>query len=273
MEEIVIEPGQARVNYWKDLFRFRELFLFLAWRDILVRYKQTIIGLAWCLIRPFLTMVVFTLVFGRLAGLESKGDVPYPLLVFAALLPWQLISGGLSEAASSLVANANLLSKVYFPRLIVPAAAVIVTFVDFLLSFAILLFLMFWYRYFPSWHIFFLPAFILQAMALALGAGLWLAAINVKYRDFRYIVPFMLQLLLYISPVGFSSDVVPLKWRFFYSLNPVVGVIDGFRWSILGGQVSFSWPSFFVSFTVSCILLGFGIHYFRKTERNFADRI
>lgn len=273
MKEIIIEPGRSRENYWKDFFRYKELLLFLAWRDILVRYKQTVVGLAWCLIRPILTMVVFTFVFGRLAGFDSKSGVPYPLLVFSALLPWQLVSGGLSDAASSLVVNANLLSKVYFPRLIVPASAVIVTFVDFLLSFVILFFLMIWYGFSPSLHILVLPVFILEAMILSLGSGLWLAAINVKYRDFRYIVPFLLQLILYISPVGFTTEVVPQRWRTFYSLNPVVGIIDGFRWSILGGQASLDLTAFFVSASLSCLFLVFGIHYFRKTERSFADRI
>lgn len=232
--ELIIEAGRTESQYWKDLWRYRELFYFLAWRDILVRYKQTVIGIAWALIRPFLTMIVFTIVFGTLAKLPS--EAPYPILVFAAMLPWQFFANALSECSNSLISNANLISKVYFPRLIVPTSAVIVSFVDFLISGMILLALMAWYNFVPSWRILTLPVFILIAFAAAMGGGLWLSALNMKYRDFRYIVPFIVQFGLYISLVGFSSSIVPEQWRLLYSLNPIVGVIDGFRWAILGGE-------------------------------------
>lgn len=271
--ELVIEAGRTESQYWKDLWRYRELFYFLAWRDILVRYKQTAIGIAWALIRPFLTMVVFTVVFSNLAKLPSEGNTPYPILVFAAMLPWQFFANALSESSNSLISNANLISKVYFPRLIVPASAVIVSFVDFLISGMILLALMAWYNFVPDWRIVTLPLFILIAFGAAMGAGLWLAALNVKYRDFRYIVPFIVQFGLYISPVGFSSNIVPQQWRLIYSLNPMVGVIDGFRWAILGGESKLYWPGFSLSLGLVALLLIGGVWYFRKTERNFADVI
>lgn len=242
---LVIEAGRSDRQYWKDLWRYRELFYFLAWRDILVRYKQTTIGFAWALIRPLLTMIVFTLVFSKLAKLPS--DVPYPILVFAALLPWQFFANAFTEAGNSLISNANMISKVYFPRLVVPISAVIVSFVDFLISGVILVGLMAWYGFSPDWRILTLPLFILVAIAAAVGAGLWIAALNVKYRDFRYIVPFVVQLGLYVSPVGFSSAIVPEQWRLLYSLNPMVGVIDGFRWAILGGNTQIYWPGFLLS--------------------------
>ncbi len=270
--ELIIEAGRTESQYWKDLWRYRELFYFLSWRDILVRYKQTVIGIAWALIRPFLTMIVFTVVFGNLAKLPSDG-VPYPILVFAAMLPWQFFANSLSESSNSLITNANLISKVYFPRLIVPASAVIVSFVDFLVSGMILLGLMAWYNFVPSWRILTLPLFILIAFAAAMGAGLWLASLNVQYRDFRYIVPFIVQFGLYISPVGFSSSIVPEKWRLLYSLNPIVGVIDGFRWAILGGESRLYWPGFTLSVGLVILLLVSGIGYFRKMERTFADVI
>ncbi|HAZ46543.1 MAG TPA: phosphate ABC transporter permease [Cyanobacteria bacterium UBA11369] len=271
--ELVIEAGRTESQYWKDLWRYRELFYFLAWRDILVRYKQTAIGIAWALIRPFLTMVVFTVVFGNLAKLPSQGNAPYPILVFAAMLPWQFFANALSECSNSLIANSNLISKVYFPRLIVPASAVIVSFVDFLISGMILLALMAWYNFVPNWRIVTLPLFILIAFGAAMGAGLWLAALNVKYRDFRYIVPFIVQFGLYISPVGFSSNIVPQQWRLLYSLNPMVGVIDGFRWAILDGESKLYWPGFTLSLGLVALLFVSGVLYFRKTERTFADVI
>lgn len=270
--KLVIEAGRAERQYWKDLWRYRELFYFLAWRDILVRYKQTAIGIAWALIRPFLTMIVFTVVFGTVAKLPSEG-VPYPILVFAALLPWQFFANSLSECSTSLITNSNLISKVYFPRLIVPTSAVVVSFVDFMISGIILLGLMAWYNFVPSWRILTLPVFILVAFAAALGAGLWLAALNVQYRDFRFIVPFIVQFGLYISPVGFSSSVIPEKWRLLYSLNPMVGVIDGFRWAILGGGAQLDLPGFILSLGLVSLLLISGIWYFRKMERTFADVI
>lgn len=268
-----IEAGRTEAQYWKDIWRYRELFYFLAWRDILVRYKQTFIGIAWALVRPFLTMVVFTIVFGRIAQLPTDGDAPYPILVFAAMLPWQFFASALSECSNSLISNANLISKVYFPRLVVPTSAVIVSFVDFLISGMILLGLMTWYNFVPSWRIILLPIFILIAFAAAMGAGLWLAALNVKYRDFRYIVPFIVQFGLYISPVGFSSNVVPQQWRLLYSLNPMVGVIDGFRWAVLGDGAEPYWTGFAVSTALVIFLLFTGVSYFRNMERTFADVI
>lgn len=271
--ELIIEAGRTERQYWKDIWKYRELFYFLAWRDILVRYKQTAIGLIWALIRPFLTMVVFTVVFGRLANLPSEGDAPYPIMVFAALLPWQFFANALSECSNSLIANSNLISKVYFPRLIVPTSAVIVSFVDFMISGIILLGLMAWYNYVPGWQILTLPLFIGIAFAAAMGSGLWLAALNVEYRDFRYIVPFIVQFGLYISPVGFSSSIVPERWRLVYSLNPMVGVIDGFRWAILRGQTPIFWPGFILSVGLVVLVLISGIWYFRRMERSFADVI
>ncbi|MGK7903697.1 MAG: ABC transporter permease [Hormoscilla sp.] len=270
--ELVIEAGRTERQYWQDLWRYRELFYFLAWRDILVRYKQTAIGMAWALIRPFLTMVVFTVVFGKLAKLPSDG-VPYPILVFAAMLPWQFFANALSECSNSLLSNAHLISKVYFPRLIVPASAVIVSFVDFLVSGMILLGLMAWYNFIPSWRILTLPFFMAIAFAAAMGGGLWIASLNVKYRDFRYIVGFLVQFGLYISPVGFSSNVVPQQWRLIYSINPMVGVIDGFRWAILGGKSMLYLPGFALSLGLVLLILSSGIWYFRKMERTFADVI
>ena len=269
---LIIEAGRSERYYWQDLWRYRELFFFLAWRDILVRYKQTVIGLAWALLRPFLTMLVFTLVFSKLAKLPSEG-VPYPILVFAALLPWQFFSNAFSSAGDSLISNSNMISKVYFPRLIIPISAIIVSFIDFLISGVILIGLMLWYGFMPSLHLLALPIFIFVAFAAATGAGLWVAALNVKYRDFRYIVPFVVQFGLYVSPVGFSSAIVPEQWRLLYSINPMVGVIDGFRWAILGGNTQFYWPSILLSLAIITIVLISGIFYFRKTERGFADLI
>jgi lipopolysaccharide transport system permease protein len=270
--DLIVEPGRSAKNYWNDLWRFRELFLFLAWRDILVRYKQTVIGLAWSLIRPFLTMIVFTVIFGRLAKLPSD-DVPYPILVYAAMLPWQFFSTAFSEASTSLINNSNMLTKIYFPRLIIPVSTVIVNFVDFIISFLILIGLMFWYHFVPPIAILYLPLFLALAFLAAIGTGLYVAALNVKYRDFRYIVPFVVQFGLYISPVGFSSNVVPEKWRFLYSLNPMVGVIDGFRWSILGGKSTIYLPGMLLSIGVIIFFLIFSIWYFRKMEKSFADII
>jgi len=270
--ELIIEAGRTEKQYWQDLWRYRELFYFLAWRDILVRYKQTAIGIVWALIRPFLTMVVFTVVFGQLAKLPSEG-APYPILVFSAMLPWQFFSNSLSECSNSLITNANFLSKVYFPRLVVPTSAVVVSFVDFMISGMILLALMAWYNFIPTWRILTLPLFIAVAFAASIGAGLWLASLNVQYRDFRFIVPFIVQFGLYISPVGFSSSIVPEQWRFIYSLNPMVGVIDGFRWAILGGNSQLYLPGFILSMALVFLLLVSGIWYFRKMERTFADVI
>ena len=270
--ELIIEAGRTERLYWKDLWNYRELFYFLAWRDILVRYKQTVIGILWALLRPLLIMLVFTVVFGKLAKLPSEG-VPYPILVFAAMLPWQFFANAFSESSNSLIGNANLISKVYFPRLVIPTSSVLVSFVDFLISGIILIGLMLWYNFWPSWRLIALPALIAVAFAAAMGAGLWIAALNVKYRDFRYIVPFIVQFGLYISPVGFSSSVVPEQYRLFYSINPMVGVIDGFRWAILGSDVPFYLPGFLLSIGLVAFLFWGGLWFFRKTERTFADII
>lgn len=269
---LVIEAGRTELHYWKDLWRFRELLYFLSWRDILVRYKQTVIGVAWSVIRPVLTMIVFTVIFGKLAKFPS-GNAPYAILVYAAMLPWQFFANALSESSNSLISNANMISKVYFPRLIVPGSAVIVSLVDFLISFVVLVVLMAWYQFMPSWRIVMVPLFLVMALLASLGFSLWLSALNVKYRDFRYIVPFIVQFGLYVSPVGFSSNVVPEKWRLLYSLNPMVGVIDGFRWAILGGEAQIYWPGFLLSLSLTLLVLYGGIRYFRKTERIFADII
>ena len=271
-QTLVIKAGRAEQQYWQDIWKYRELFYFLAWRDILVRYKQTTIGLAWALLRPFLTTMVFTLVFGVLLKAPSTG-APYPIVVFAAMLPWQFFSNALSDCSNSLIGNSNLISKIYFPRLIVPTSAVIVSFVDFMISAIILLGFMAWYNFVPDWRILTLPLFVAIAFAAAMGAGLWLAALNVEYRDFRYIVPFIVQFGLYISPVGFSSSVVPEQWRLLYSLNPMVGVIDGFRWAILGKDFAIYLPGFLLSVALVMVVLITGIQYFRRMERKFADVI
>lgn len=269
--DLVIKPGATAKNYWKDLWRYRELFYILSWRDIKVRYKQTVIGAAWSIIRPLLTTIIFTLVFSRIAKLDNPGNAPYALMVFAGMLPWQFFSNALSESSSSLIGNANLITKVYFPRMIIPASAVITSMVDFAISFIILLAMCVWYRYVPSWHIVFLPVFIFLAFFCAFGIGLYLTAVNVKYRDFRYIIPFIVQFGLYISPVGFSSTVIAEKYRLLYSLNPMVGVIDGFRWCLLGNPIH--WNLFFLSSLVTVVFMAVGIYYFRKVERSFADNI
>jgi lipopolysaccharide transport system permease protein len=271
-QELTIEAGRAEAQYWRDVWQYRGLIYFLAWRDILVRYKQTVIGVAWALLRPLLTMGVFTVLFGRLAKLPSQG-VPYPILVFAALLPWQLFAGALIDISFSLVKNASLVTKVYFPRVIYLLGAAALSITDFLLSGLILVALMVWYGYSPGWSMLTLPLFIAVALSLAMGAGLWLSALTVRYRDFQTIVPYLVQFGLYVSPVGFSSAVVPAAWRFIYSLNPMVGVIDGFRWAILGSESAIYWPGFLLSLVVITGLLVSGIWYFRRTERTFADVI
>ena len=272
MQELLIEPGRSEKNYWSDLWRYRELFYILAWRDISVRYKQTVIGVAWAVLRPFLAMVIFVIVFGRIAKMPSNG-IPYPILVFSAMLPWQFFANSLSEASTSLVVNTNLVSKVYFPRMIIPAGAVITSLVDLLVSAALLGVLMIWFRFMPDWRLLTLPLFTLMALLAALGPGLLLTALTVKYRDFRYVIPFVVQFGLFISPVGFSTDVIPANWRLLYSLNPVVGVIDGFRWAICRGESHIYLPGFALSLLVIFAFLWIGIWYFRKTEKGFADVI
>jgi lipopolysaccharide transport system permease protein len=271
--EIVIEPDSELKNYWRDIWRYRELFYILAWRDVAVRYKQTVLGIVWAVIRPFVTMIVFTVVFNQVAKLEAPGSVPYPLLVFAAMLPWQFFSTALSESSGSLVSNANLISKVYFPRLIVPAGSVITSFVDFLITLLMMGVLMVWYGFFPDWRIVTLPLFVALAFGCAFGAGLWLCALNVKYRDFRYVIPFIVQFGLYVSPVGFSSDKIPEQWRLLYACNPMVGVIDGFRWSLLRGETPLDGSAVVASVLVTLMFSLTGFCYFRKMEDGFADVI
>ena len=269
--ERVIEAGNSEKNYWKDLFQYRELFYILSWRDIKVRYKQTVIGAAWGIIRPVLTTVIFTVLFNKVAHLSSPVGVPYALLVFAGMLPWQFFANALSDASSSLVNNTNLITKVYFPRMIVPASSIITSLVDLLISLAILLVMFIIYRFVPPVKIILLPVFIFLAFIAAFGISLYITALNVKYRDFRYIIPFIVQFGLYITPVGFSSSEIPLKWRLIYALNPMAGIIDGFRWCILDEPLYIN--GFLVSMGVTLFFLWVGINYFRKTEKGFADNI
>lgn len=269
----IIEAGQANRSYWRDLWRFRELFLFLTWRDILVRYKQTVFGILWSVLRPLMTMLVFTFVFEKVAKLPSEGDVPYALLVFAAILPWQMFSNALQESSNSLIGNEGLISKVYFPRIILPVSSIITSAVDFFISFAIFLAMMLFLGVGFHLQILLLPFFVILSLLTAIGAGLIISALNVSFRDFRYIIPFIVQFGLYVSPVGFSSAIVPEKWRLLYSLNPMVGVIDGFRWCLLGENVEFYWPGFLTSIAVVIVLLYSGLKIFRRMERGFADKI
>jgi lipopolysaccharide transport system permease protein len=266
-----LEPGAFARHFWHDVWNYRELFFVLAWRDVSVRYKQTMIGLAWAFLRPFLTMIVFTVIFGNLIGLPT--DAPYALLVFAGLLPWNLFSTSLADAGNSLVVNSNLISKVYFPRVIIPAAAIVTSLVDFVVSLFILFGLMVWYQYFPEWQVFLLPVFTIMTALAALGAGLFLSSMTAKYRDFRFIIPFALQFGLYVSPVGFSSTIVPEVWRPLFDLNPLVGIIDGFRWCVLRGQNGFNWQSFSISAVVIVFILWIGIRTFRSNQNTFADVI
>src|SRR5258707_4077144 len=270
MHELVIESGRVEKNYWTDLWRYRELFYILAWRDISVRYKQTAIGVIWAVLRPFLAMVIFTFIFGRIAKMPSNG-IPYPILVFAAMLPWQFFATALAEASASMVANTNLVSKVYFPRLIIPAGAVITSLVDLAVSAVLLVFLMMGFHFLPDWRVLTLPFFTLLAFLAALGPGILITALNVKYRDFRYVIPFIVQFGLFLSPVGFSIDVIPEEWRLVYSLNPMVGVIDGFRWALCrGGTGDFYMPGFVLSLIVILLFLSVVILEFRRTGKGFA---
>jgi lipopolysaccharide transport system permease protein len=270
---LVLEAGRADRQYWRDLWRYRELFLILAWRDVAVRYKQTLIGVAWAFVRPFMTMVVFTIVFGKIAKLPTEGDTPYAVMVLAGLLPWTLVSSILSDASSSVVGSSQLITKVYFPRLIVPLATVVVALIDFLVSLVILAGVMAWYGVVPGWQILLLPFFVLLAVVVAIGPAVWMAATIVKYRDFRFVLPFIIQVGLYVSPVGFSAKVVPDQWLLLYSINPMVGIIDGFRWCILGGVSPLYLPGFAISLVVAAGMMWYGIHTFRRTERGFADMI
>jgi lipopolysaccharide transport system permease protein len=269
---LIIEAGRGQRQFLKDLWNYRELFLFLSWRDILVRYKQTVLGVLWSVLRPLLTIIIFTLVFGRLAKMPSHG-VPYTVLVFTAMLPWQLFASALSESSNSLLGNSHLISKIYFPRLIIPTSAAMVSLLDFVISMALLLGLMAWHHCLPDARFFFSFFFLVLALLLALGCGFWFSALNVKYRDFRYIIPFVVQFGLYLSPVGFSSAIIPEHWRLVYSLNPLVGIIDGFRWSMLGGRVSLFKPAIVVAIVMALALFVSGIWFFRRMEKTFADVI
>jgi lipopolysaccharide transport system permease protein len=270
---LVLEAGRAERHYWRDLWAYRELFAILAWRDLTVRYKQTVIGVAWAIIRPLLIMVILTIVFGQLAKMPTEGATPYPILVFAGMLPWFLFSSILGDASNSIVRDAGLIGKVYFPRMIIPAATGVVSLVDFGVNLVLMFGLMLWYGFAPDWHIMLLPAFIVLAVLAALGPALIITTFNVKYRDFRYITPFLLQFGLYVSPVGFASALVPAEWRFWYSLNPLVGVIDGFRWCLLGGESQLYLPGFALSLVVVAVFIVLGIRLFRRTETTFADLV
>ena len=272
---IVIEPGKTGGRYWKDLKTYRGLFFFLAWRDVLVRYKQTAIGVSWSVIRPLLYTGVFV-AFGEIFN-TGHGTIPRPLIVAAAVLPWQLFATAFAESANSLVGNANLLTKVYFPRIIVPASTLIVSLIDFGIALLLMIVLMIIYGFAPSGNIVFFPLFLLLALVTAAGSGFLIAALNVKYRDFRYIVPFIIQLGVFISPVGFdsariyASERIPEFAKTLYAMNPMVGVIDGFRWCMLGGDLQIHWNSFIISIGVSVLIFILGIWYFRRVESTFAD--
>lgn len=268
----IIEPESGAGRYWADLWRRRELLAFLAWRDILVRYRQAAFGIAWALLRPLLILGALTLAFGVVGRLPSEG-APYLLMVAAGLLPWHLFAGALTEAGNSLVQNASMVTKIWFPRMILPVSAAAVCLVDFVVSLALVALLMAWYGVVPGWRIVLLPAFLALTLAAALGAGLWLAALNVQYRDFRHALPFAVQATLYLSPVGFASAVVPEGWRLAFALNPLAGAIDGFRWALLPGAPAPWAPGLAVSAAVALLLLATGARYFRRAEHRFADVI
>jgi lipopolysaccharide transport system permease protein len=272
--KIIVEAGRTEKNYWKDLWRFRELFYILSLRDIKVRYKQTVLGVLWAIIRPLLTMYVLTFVFGRVAKMDTQSIVPYTIIVFAGLLPWQFFSNSLTESSNSLIGNTNLITKVYFPRLIIPTSSVITSFIDFLITFVILLVMFIIYQYMPPGRIWLMPIFWVMAFFASFGPGLWLTAMNVKYRDFRYIIPFIVQFGLFISPVGYSSNQIPEKWHWLYALNPMTGVIDGFRWCIVADAPNpmLHYP-FYISLAVIIFFFWLSIYQFRKMEKNFADLI
>jgi len=272
MNEIVIEPNKSLKNFWQEIWAYRELFYFLAWRDILVRYKQTVIGVAWSVVRPLLSMVILTVIFGRVAKLPSD-NIPYAILVCAAILPWQFFANTINMSSESLISHQNMVTKIYFPRIIIPSTAMVVSLVDFLISSSILVCLMLWYGFGPTWKIVVLPALLLLAAIASLGVGYWISALNVKYRDFRHVIPFAIQFGLYASPVGFSSSIIPVKWRFLYSLNPMVGVIDGFRWALLGRQANLYLPGFLLAIGLAVLLFAGGVWFFSRTERKFADII
>ena len=274
-DELVIEAGRAEKNYWRDLWRYRELFFILAWRDVAVRYKQTVAGALWAIVQPVVSMVIMTVIFGRVAGLPSQAGAPYAVMVFAAMLPWGFFANALASTSQSVVSNANLISKVYFPRMIIPASSVVVSLIDFLVASSILAALMIWFQFWPTWRLLTLPLFLAFAVMAALGPGLIMTALTVRYRDFRFIIPFVVQFGLYVSPVAYSTAVIRERlgegWFMLYSLNPLVGVIEGFRWAILGGPSALSVPGFAGSILLTVLLFVVGILYFRKVERVFAD--
>lgn len=275
--EVFIEPGRAERNYWKDLWRYRELFYILSWRDLKVRYKQTVIGVVWSVLRPLLTMVIFTFIFQNVAKFEAPPGVNYAVLVFAGLLPWQFFSFGLTEASNSLIGNERLISKVYFPRMIIPASSVITSLADFFISLVLMFLLMIVFKVPASPTLLFLPVFIILTFFASFGVGLWLTALNVKYRDFKHVVPFLVQIGLYLSPVAFLSEkakeIIPAKFQLLYYLNPMAGIIDGFRWCFFGARTPIYWNGMFVSVAVIIIFLLIGISTFRKMEKSFADLI
>ncbi len=273
VQEIVIRAGQTDARYWRDLWSYRELLWFLSWRDVLVRYKQTVIGIAWALIRPFLTMIIFTIVFSVVARMPSEGNAPYSIMVFVGLLPWFFFTGAFSQASNSLLENERMITKIYFPRILIPLSSILVILFDFLVALLLLIGLFLWFGFSPDWRAVCVPLFMALGLSAALGPGLLTAALNVRFRDFRYVVPFIVQIGLYVSPVIYSSSLVPEAWRLAYSLNPMVGVIDGFRWALLAGEFSFYWPGFVASLAVNLALLLAGVLYFRRAERSFSDVI
>lgn len=269
---VVIQPSEGWVPLdLKGLWQYRELLYFLCWRDIKVRYKQTVLGAAWAIIQPFFTMVVFSLFFGRLAKIPSDG-LPYTVFCYAALVPWTFFANGLSQASDSLVSNSNLIKKVYFPRLVIPIATVLSGIVDFVLAFLVLLGMMFYYGLTPTIHILLLPAFLLLALVTALGVALWLSAMNVQFRDVRYVIPFVIQFWLFATPIAYPSSLLSEPWRTFYGINPMVGVVEGFRWALLGTDAGLSLMSLVSSITAVVILIT-GLFYFRRMEKSFADTV
>lgn len=269
--ELVLEAGRASRHYWADVWRYRELLGYLAWRDVKVRYKQAALGIAWALVQPIVTTAIFVFVFGRLAKMPD-GGAPYPLLVLSGLMAWQLFSACLSGSSGSLISNASLISKVYFPRLIVPLSSLGVALIDFSVVLALYFAVSAWYGYWPTWHWLLLPIFIFLTQAAAFGLGLWFTALTVKYRDFRFIVPFLLQIGVFVSPVGYRTDFFP-NWRDLLALNPLTGIIDGFRWCLLSGAHTLAVTSLLTSVMIIGMIVTSGLWYFRKTERQFADVI
>jgi lipopolysaccharide transport system permease protein len=272
MEKWIISAKHEEKNYWRDMWSYRDLLYFLAWRDILVRYKETTVGVAWAVFRPMLQIAIFTFVFQKVAKMSS-GAIPYSLLVTAGTLPWQLFASSFNDIGNSLTASAQLISKIYFPRLLIPASKLVVGFIDFAISLSILIALLVWYQYVPDVRILTLPLFIILALISSLGVGLWVAALVVEFRDFRFIGPFLIQLGFFISPVGYLSSKIPAGARFLYSFNPMVGVIDGFRWAIFRGSYPIYWPGLILSIGISVLLLYTSIIYFRKKEKSFADTL